>query len=459
MPFTPERSLPAATLPPLADQTSLPILLKDLRRRWFVATAVTAAVFAGGVAYAESLPNQYGSTAVVSFAPKPDTNAGADTVRLVMPKYLAYARARPTVNAVAERIGEQSSVLARAVDAAVAPDSGNLAITVELPTASRAAEAANALTQEVLDFAGVDELLDAVPVAAALPSGTPSGPPRRLFELAALLVGLLAGATVALLLERGRPRLRTWRDIAVVTGYAVVGRIPASRRMRDSSLDATADPALGAALRTLRTNLERMSRERPTQVLAVTSSLPSEGKTTIAGALAVTLTRLDARVLLLDADLRRPGMHRLFRIDQAPGLHNVLLGTAELGEAARQGPIDRLSLLPTNADPNAGDLLARNLAGVLRQARVDYDVVIVDCPPVLVGDDARTIATLCDGVLFVVAVDSLANVVAEAVGVLDSLDVNVLGSVANRTRDSKGLGSYGSYGSYGAVEAAPAADG
>ncbi|MEN3273095.1 MAG: tyrosine-protein kinase, partial [Actinomycetota bacterium] len=287
----------------MPDQTPLPVLLRDLQRRWRLATGITLAVVAGATAYAESLPNSYAASAVVSFSPKPNTNAGADTVRVVLPKYVAYATARPTVNRVARRIGEAPSELAAAVDASVAADSGNLTISVELPGARRAATAANAMSADLLDFAANDALLDAVKVADALPSSSPSGPPRRLLEIAALLVGALAGAAVALLLERGRPRIRTWRDVGIVSGYTVVGRVPSTKAMRESPADALVDPAVGASMRTLRTNLERASREQPTRVLAVTSSLPGEGKTTIAASLAVTLARLESRVLLLDADL------------------------------------------------------------------------------------------------------------------------------------------------------------
>lgn len=434
----------------LSEQVPLLALLRDLRRRWRVALAVTLAVFAGGILYAESLPDQYTTSAVVAFSPKPDGNAGADTVRVVLPKYVAFATARATTNRVAPAIGERPRTLASAVDASVAADSGNLKIDVTLPAPRRAATAANALAAEVVSFAENDELLDAVIVAEALPSLAPSGPPRRLLQLATLIVGGLLGAAMAFLLERGRPRVRTWRDVSVATGYPVVGRVMVSRSLRDSPIEALGDPAVGAAVRTLRTNLETASRERPVRILGITSSSPGEGKTTLASALAIALARLDADILLVDADLRRPGLARAFRQKPEPGLAEVLRGESAFKNAVRRTPVARLSVLPTRPDPDAGDLLARNLGDVLRSARENYDVVVVDAPPILVGDDARTIATLCDGVLFVVASDSLATSVAEAASALDSLGVRVLGAVANRTRDSR-LGSY-AYGGYGGAQ-------
>ena len=437
----------------MPEEVTPSAVLQTLRRRWKAALLVAVAVVAGAVLYAESLPDEYEGRTVVAFSPRPGLNVGADAVRVVLPKYVAYATARATVNRVAATLGEDPAVLARAVDASVASDSGNLTIKVTLSSAPRASEAANAVSNDVLRFADSDELLRAVVVAPALPPTSPSGPPRRLLAAAALVVGALLGLAIAFLLERGRPRVRTWRDVGVVTGYPVVGRIPPARALRGAPLDALLDPAVGAAVRTLRTNLERMSRERPVHILVVTSSVPGEGKTTVAGVLAVALARLDADVLLVDADLRRPGLTRLFAVSSEPGLATVLRDKHSFATALRPGPVPTLTLLPTAADPDAGDLLARRFSDVLRNARERFDVVIVDAPPLLGGDDARTLATLCDGALLVVGADTVAESAGEAASALDALGIRVLGAVANRMRDRRGMGTYGAYGTYGATPA------
>lgn len=428
-------------------------------RRWRVATAVAAAVVLGAVLYAQTLPDTFDGRVVLAFSPKPDAegrpvDVGADTIRVVLPKYVAYVTSRATIERVAERIGERRSRLVGAVDATVTQDSGNITITVTLPGARRAATAANALAEETLTFNSSDALLQGVVVAPALPPTAPSGPPRRLIALAALVVGSMLGAAVAFVLERGRPRVRTWQDAGLVTGYAVVGRIPPARALRATPVEALADPAVGAAVRTLRTNLERVSRDAPVHVVVVTSSLPGEGKTTVAGNLAVALARLEAEVLLVDADLRRPGVSRLFDLDVAgAGLHTLLHEQVAFDACVRRGPVPSLHILPTQVDTDAGDLLARRFGEVLRTARGRFDVVVVDAPPLLGGDDARTLATFCDGVLMVVAAETPAVSVSEAAGALDALDVRVLGVVANRSRATRGFGAYGAYGLYGADSA------
>ncbi len=430
----------------MGEEVSLARLLRHVSRRWKMVLAVAMAVTGGAAAYAHSLPDQYDATVVMAFAPQPTANISGDTVRLVLPKYVAYVTSRPTVNRIAATLDERPSILLRAVEATVAPESGNLTIQVELPSPERAAAVANALAADTLRFAGTDPILQAVIVAEALPDSVPSGPPRLLLEGTALIVGALVGATTAILLETGRPHLRTPTDVATATGYPVVGRIPRSLAIRLEPAEALEDLAVGAAIRTLRTNLEYSSRERPVHVLVVASSVPAEGKTTVAGLLAASLARLEAKVLLVDADLRRPRLASLFSVNNEPGLPAALRGEHPFKGCLRELPLAGLHLLPGSVDLDAGDLLARRFAGVLRQARERFDIVVVDAPPLLAGDDARTLISFCDAVLMVIGVETLATSVIEAASTLDALGVRVLGAVLNRVRDPSGLDSYLAYG-------------
>src|SRR5687767_8589449 len=127
----------------MADSVTVAVLVQDLLRRWRVVVAVAAAVTLGATVYAESLPNQYQGRTVLAFAPRRppgggNVGIGADTVRVVLPKYVAYATSRATVERVADTIGERPSVLRHAVDATITADSGNVTITVELAGPRRA---------------------------------------------------------------------------------------------------------------------------------------------------------------------------------------------------------------------------------------------------------------------------------------------------------------------------------
>jgi len=419
----------------VAENRELPELIDTLRWRWKTAALLTAAFFAGTFLYAESLPPAFDGEAVVAFAPR--AGVDADTVRVVLPSYVRFVVAPETVRRVAEQLDEDRDELQSAVDAEVPQDTGNLIITVRSPTPERAAAAANAFAEEALSRARGDELIDGELVAEALPPREPAAPPRRLLEAAGLVVGLILGLTVGFILERGRPRVRSWRDLARATGYPVIGRVPASRALRTRPTHAFAEPVIGAAFRTLRTNLELELRDHTIDVIIVTSPTPGDGKTTIAALVAESLARLGAHVLLVDADLRRPGVARTFRLAHRSGTREVLRQTASLAEALQPGWTDGLTVLPTRPDPDAGDLIARRFDGMIREAREHYDVVVVDTPPLLGTDDARTIVTMGSGVLLVVQVGAMAGPVNEAVLVLEGLKAKVLGVVGNRLRESR----------------------
>jgi capsular exopolysaccharide synthesis family protein len=315
-------------------------------------------------------------------------------------------------------------------------------ITVRSRSAARAAEAANAIAAEAVRYAAADPLLTSTFVAEAVPAGSPAAPPRRILEAAGVLVALMLGAMVAMLLERGRPRIRTARDILDLTAAPVIGQVPRSRSLRVRPAGALADPSVGGAIRSLRTFVVQ---ESPTSgnVIGVTSAVPGEGKSTTAAALAASMARIDLRVMLIDADLRRPVVGSHFNVRPSPGVAELLRGVVALPEAITESPSPFLDLLPTRADRDAGDLIARRFADLIKQVKDQYDFVIVDCPPLLVGDDARTLATFVDATLLVVSKGTTTRSVDEAATILNSLGARLLGCVLNRVRHS--VRSYGTY--------------
>ena len=433
----------------MAEQgTGLGDALDGLRRRWPVALLVAIPMFAGVVAYAESLPDLYDGEAVVAFAPRPEAEVSADTIRLIVPKYVAYLSSVATARSVAAELERDPDDLRRAIDASVATDTANLTVKVRLRDPQVAADAADRLAREAVVLSTIDEQLTGRVIAPAVPATEPSSPPRRLIEAGGLLLALLAGALAAVLAFRHRPRIGDPMALAMVTGHGVLGRVPKSRALRGPLAGWLTDPAVGTAVRALRTQVEH-SGGAPTKVLAITSAMPAEGKTTVAAALAAAYGRIDAKVLLLDADMRQPKLaDRLGLAADARGLAEVLEGKATLKAVAQPAGVPGVSAVTTTARADAGDLVARKFQAVLQDARSQYDVVVVDCPPLLATDDARTLALLCDGTILVTARGTESSRVAEASEGLDSLKVRVLGCVLNRSRMSRreGMGSYGAYG-------------
>ncbi|MDP9340756.1 MAG: hypothetical protein M3Q23_01335 [Actinomycetota bacterium] len=431
------------------DGGGLPELVDALRWRWKLLLLVVIPLVAGAAFYAERLPNQYEAQGVLTVEPRPNLpTVGADIVAIDGPKYVAYITAPATIRRLAPRLGESVSDLESAVAAQLAATTGNITLTATLEDPQKAAAVAVAFAQDLVAFSRRDPVVTVQLIAPPVVPDSPSGPPRRLMEGAALLVALLLGVALTVAVERSRPRVRSWRDVAVLTGYPVVGRLPKSRVLkRPSPNRALSDAAVGAAVRSLRTSLEREAGGPPRGVLVVTSPTAAEGKTTVAMVLATALARLELRVLLIDADLHRAGLSRALRAKSEGGLSAVLRGTADLEERSHKGWTEGLSVLLTAPDPEGGDLLARRFGDVARKAREAYDVVIVDVPSLVGTDDAATVATHADGVLLVVSDGTMAGPVSEAVLSLHALRVSVLGAVANRVRDSGGSVSYSPAGS------------
>jgi len=419
----------------VAEETRVGLgdMLRALRLRWRIATVVFLGIVAGTVAYAYSLPKEYTAKSVVALTPRPNTGASASDVVQLGQKYVAYVTAPTTTRAVAPTVGMSRSELGDAVSADVATGSVDLTIKVQARSPRQAADAANALSDAAVSLAAGDDLLTADTVAPATIPTAPSKPRRKLYEGAGALVALLVAAAVAFLVERGRPRVRSALEVGFITGHGVLARLPSSRAVRGGIRDALADPVVGGAVRSLRTVLDQVGRDTSIRTLAVTSSVPGEGKSTVAGSLGWAIASLDANVLLVDADLRHPSVARLFGVPAQPGLVEVLRGQARLADVVRPAPgVPGLSVLATSGVGETGDLLARNLHTVLHAAANEYDVVIVDTPPLLVGDDAGTIATISDAVLMVVSSGVEMRRVSEAVRDLETVQAQVIGIVLNR---------------------------
>lgn len=396
----------------------------------------------GAIVYVESLPAEYEAEAVVALTPRSDSpTASSDSVRIVAPSYVAYLTAPATIREVARDLSADPTTVGDAARASVAPDSGNLTISATSLDKEDAPVIANAFADAAVELSQTDELLEAKVIAPAVTPGSPSGPPRKLLEAAALLVGLLLGTVTALLLERGRPRIRSWRDIYDLTGYTVVARVPRSRVVKARPKEAFADPGVGAAFRTLRTNVERALAGTDgaggPRSIGVASARSGDGKTMVAALFAESIARLGSRVLLIDGDLSRSGLTKTFGYSPDKGTSDVLRGSLKLESAVQPGWVENLFVLPTRVESQAGDLIAGRLGGFLEEALAAYDTVVIDSAPLVGTDEGRTIATHVGGVLLVARAGEMSGPVNEAVLALEDLKVPVIGVVGNRLRKTE----------------------
>jgi Mrp family chromosome partitioning ATPase len=421
-------------------------LLETLRRGWRLLLVIAIPIALGVGLYTQSLANQYTATSVISFAPRPNSNVGADVVGIVVPKYQVYVTSDAQVSAAARSLGVSESQLSGDLDASIATNTSNLQITVQGSSPSFAAHAVNQLATATQQFSRSDPLLVGTVVARAEAPTSPSGPNRHLLEAAGLVVALLVAVGIVLLTDRVRPVVRTATDASEAAQSRIVGILPRARAIR-GGLDALNNRKVGPAVRNLRTQLDRSTWRGPGAehgpVLVITSALPSEGKTTVAFLLAMSSARVGHRVLLIDGDLVRPHLAGIFGVAPRPGVSQAL--RSETFDEVPYVRIDvrpRLTVMPTTPDPEAGDLITQNMERLLDGAARHYDLVIIDAPPVLGNDSGQKLATLADGTILVVGRGARVTLVEEAAATLRSLDAKIVGTVANGFRPPESRGYY-----------------
>jgi capsular exopolysaccharide synthesis family protein len=271
----------------------------------------------------------------------------------------------------------------------------------------------------------------------------------------ALLLGLVLGAGLAFLVNQLDDRILSKASLEAATGgLPTLGIIPfvASRDERANRLvPATGphDPA-GEAYRGLRTSLQFPALDGELRSVQITSANAGEGKTTTVANLALTLARAGKRVVILDADLRRPRLGAMFGIEPVAGLAAVMLGEVGLSEAIVEVPDEpRLGVLAIAGAPaNPPELLAlRQFANLVRDLERVADFVIVDSPPLLPVADALTVASVVDAtVLVVVAERTTSKQVERAVELLRQVDAPLLGTVLNMVPARRHSETYYGYG-------------
>ena len=214
------------------------------------------------------------------------------------------------------------------------------------------------------------------------------------------------------------------------------------------SLITLVDPSSPVAeqYRTIRTNLQfAASLDRPLQTMVVTSSGPGEGKSTTSANLAIVFANSGSRVLLVDADMRKPTVFKTFQLSNSAGLSTVLSTNQGVVETAQDTGIDNLEILTSGPKPpNPSELLnSQRMTQIIEEARAAYDIIIFDMPPVVAVTDAQIMASKVDGTLLVIRENvTKKESVAKANELLNLVNARVLGAVYNGAEQSKDQGYY-----------------
>jgi polysaccharide biosynthesis transport protein len=380
-------------------------LLAILWKRRAIVIAMLVLVTGLSALFASSRPQLYESTSTIALTPRIEegTFLAPDTLDSLLGTYAQTAKSSVTLRRAEDVLG---GPLPGQVDTSTEAGTGILRIIGQAEDPEAAALSARAVTNAFIASIEEGNPLDPQVVDPAVPADTPIQPRPPLIIGVGILLGLLSGALLAFAVDQFRRRIETSADVAEFTPAPVVGRLPRHRALARHGPALVWDSArlasLHEAFRALRTNVEVLTKDGGT-VIQVTSPLAEQGKSTMVANLGVALAQVGIETLIVDADLRRPTLHKVFGLDNSRGLSTMMaLPGSPTTALATHYP--GLSIVPSGPiPPNSTEMLHIRFSAVLDELRQSAGIVLVDSPPVLPVSDARLIASHVDGVLLVVA--------------------------------------------------------
>lgn len=352
----------------------------------------------------------------------------------------------------AERLPDVSEAeIEGAIESVQEGDADILEITATASSPELAARIANAYAEEFLEFReeGSREKLQTSQIEViepASPSSDPVSPKPLRNTIFGGLIGIVLGIGLALLLEQLDRRVKRREDLEDATGLTLLATVPKRKAFDREHLGHGAlSPAETEVFRLLRANLRYFKVKQDVKSVVVTSAEPGEGKTLVSLGLALAAVTSGERVLLLEADMRDPGLTRVLGLPETDGLSQVLAGDSggnladavvslQAGDLADAIGDAKLDVVPAGTIPGNPTALIESgrMKELLSLVESEYDLVVIDTPPVLVVSDAIPLIVGTDGVLVVSGLGvSTRNAAAELAEQLERLDAPTLGMVAN----------------------------
>ncbi len=458
---------------------SLQSLLQLARRRWHVLLVVPVLTVCAALGVSALMTPEYESRTTLFVSATPTASGASD---LLQGNNFTQARVRSYVDLVTTDAVLGPVIAAQQLDTSVGSLSSRVSSSSPLDTVLIDVRVVDASPEQaaVLADAVAASLVDVVTELESPADGQPSSVRLSVVEGAqvtadpvspqpvvnallglALGLGLAVGLVVAW--DALDTKIRTAEQASVALDAPVLSAMHASPEM-DRRWMVTQDKGFSSqaeALRRLRTNLQFLDVESHRRSFVITSSVAGEGKTTVSVNLALTVAAAGMRVVLVDADLRRPRVADYLQTEGSVGLTTVLIGRADVRDVLQVwGPNGSVDFIASGEiPPNPSELLgSAEMERLIRKLESEYDVVIIDSPPSLPVTDPSILAAMCAGAIVVVSAgisrrDQL-GVVRQS---LDAAGATLLGVVANRLKaSSAGYGGYGAYAQeYGAVPAVP----
>ena len=449
------------------DALTLTRIARIIRRFWLFIAILT--VLGAGAAYAISKAETplYSADSSVYFslrqsASNTDLNQGAAYTQAQMLSFAQLATSHITLQRVINGLGlhTTSTKLARNITVTTPQNTVILNISVSSPSPQAAANIANSvasnLANVVVELAPTDDggtggkstpTVSAKVIDPAAPPKTQASPNKSRDAAIGGLLGLLVAIVASILFTRLDTRIRSVEAVATVTDTPVLGQVGKLQPNADSRPVMVRAPNSEEAefFRRARAGMRFASIDKDVRVILITSGIPGEGKTTFSVNLALAMAETNAKVLLLDADFRRPRVASALGLEGAVGLTTVLIDGVTLADARRPyGKTTLDLLLAGDVPPNPSELLSSaRLAQVLGELSTEYDVIIVDSAPVLSVADATFLAPHVDLTLLMVdASKSRKAQLAKSIRSLEVTGAHISGIVLNRLRVSKRRDDY-----------------
>lgn len=448
------------------NEISLRELFYILKKRiWLIlGLTILGLAIAGGVSSFLITP-QYETFATLMVGKPIDYDSEKDEFRYddillnerLVHTYAELVRSRAVSDRVMERLNLNMSYeeLQTKLEVSLVNDTEIIKINVQNSDQELAAEIANKVSEEFIETAKDNmkvenvEVIDEAPVPM-----NPTSPKQSLNLIVGTVFGFMAGLFITFLLEYLDDTFKSSNEIEAVLQLPVLAKIPQIKTAEKGNTVKNNPRSLAAeAFRTMRTNVEFIQKNKGTDLLAITSTIPEEGKSTIITNLAILMRQEEKRILIVDADLRAPKIDQVINIPNKLGLTNILQGTNTLGETVQKiSEVDGLYVITSGSVvSNPSELIhSKKMEDFIQSVRKEYDIVILNTPALGLVNDAALISTLVDGVVLVVeAGRTEIGQVEAAKKALENVDANIIGAVLSKVDiKNSGQGKYKQYYSY-----------
>lgn len=453
--------------------------LEVLRKRWLVIAVLGVLGGLAGLGLGFVTPAMYQSTSSVYVASQHGNTTsellqGATFTQNLVESFAQLVTMPEVLDPVIDELGldMSSTELARSITVDNRLNTVIIDVTVADSSPERAASIAGAVTDSLARAVKELSPKDSSAMKTVAPPTVPAypfSPNTRFLAATGLILGLMLGGAYAVGRELLNTRVRGEKDLERISDAPLVGSIPqlrgpgGLRRMRKTArlqgnrprtdrdpraIVMLSDPSGFAAesYRRLQTNLEFSDVDHTIKSVVITSTFPNEGKSTVAINLALAMAEHSERVLLIDADLRKPSVANYCQIEGAVGLTSILVGEATFDDAIQKWAGGTVDVLPAGAVPPSPNRLlgSEAMAALMDELQRSYDFIVVDSPPLAPVSDALALGRMTDGVIVVTRYASTRRQqLARTLGELGAVSARIYGVVLNCVTERLPSGYYG----------------